>query len=430
MELEEALPPSLCLTCSVAAFEAAEFKTLVQRAQRQWSSMVNLLDHIPDHKYALNSHKILAVVSNNCIKILDRLKPPVEKRRENPILKRPGKLQECQCPNCGNKFQYAVQLNKHLGDSLDLLRACHICAEVMSRSKLIKHVKDEHHLKTYPCKKCPAILTNAKLFTDHNLKAHAKGSIKCVDCSYTFQTTQALNAHQHIHTKRSCPNCDKIFQNQPCYSYHIQKCCKLDLKHKSKQVPVTLLKKENKQVKMGKRGSITHKCICDYCNKTYAAKKFLTAHMQIVHLKNTHKPCVYCSKQYAAAHMSTHLKSHKKASFKCEHCGVVLKSKLGFKQHLRLHSGERPYECNICGEHFSSSSRMSEHKRNKHFKSQIVLKYVCIICSAKFRLPSKLKMHMDKVHKRSGMEERSFKCELCQEMFDSCQSLMNHLRNH
>lgn len=180
---------------------------------------------------------------------------------------------------------------------------------------------------------------------------------------------------------------------------------------------------------MGKRGSTNNKCICDYCNKTFSAKKYVAAHIEIVHTKATHRPCESCGKVFAAAHMSTHMRSHKSHNYECEHCGAILKSKLGFNQHLRLHSGERPYECEQCGETFSASSRRSEHMRNKHFKTQIVLKHLCTLCPAKFRLPSKLRLHIRKVHKAKG-DKPVHECAECHERFASCRSLQNHSKKH
>lgn len=428
MDCEEALPSTICITCSNSVLEASAFRTLVQRSQHQWNSMVLLLQHVPKHEYNQFSDNILAIVSNDFINITDTCTKPFVEKPKEPTVKRFGKIMICQCPMCDKSFQYASLLHKHLKESADMVRACHICAAVMSREKLVKHLKHSHKIKPYDCEKCPALFLNAKPYLEHSLTAHAPGAITCGDCSRSFKNLPAFRAHQSVHSRRSCPNCDKKFQNQMCYTHHVKKCCKLDTKKENLPKIVTLRNKENKEVKMGNRGSTNNKCICDYCNKIFSAKKYVAAHIEIVHTKTTHRPCTYCGKIFAAAHMSTHVQTHTNHKYECEQCGAILKSKLGFYQHMRLHTGERPYRCEHCGQTFAASSRRSYHIQTKHFKSQIVLRHECTLCPAKFKLPSKLRLHIRNVHK--AKDETVHECEECLEKFASYRSLQNHSKKH
>lgn len=465
MEYEEALPSAICQTCFFSAIKAAEFRTLVQRTEHHWTNTVQLLQQVPHHKNSQSSDKSLAIVYNsdinkakeiwtlvqrtehqkyaqrndkilaivyNDINIPDECNKSKDGTSKQPIIKRFGKMLDCQCKTCGKKFQYTLLLYKHLKESADLVRACHICAEVMSRNDLVKHLKDEHSMKPYVCEQCPALFLNVKPYSEHLLKAHAPGTLTCGDCSRSFKSRPAFYAHQGVHSTRSCPNCDKTFQNQSCYTHHVTKCCNLDFKkdqHEPK-LTITLKNKKNKRVKIGKRGSTQLKCVCDYCKKTFCAKKHLVAHIQIVHTKKTHRPCTVCGKIFAAAHMTTHLRSHANYRYECDQCGAILKTRLGITMHLRLHSGERPYKCKHCGESFSSSSRRAEHMRNKHLRSQIVLKHVCALCPARFRLPSKLNLHVRDAHKDEKGDPIWFMCAKCHEKFTKYQSLLIHFRNH
>ncbi|PAV91057.1 hypothetical protein WR25_01265 [Diploscapter pachys] len=51
--------------------------------------------------------------------------------------------------------------------------------------------------------------------------------------------------------------------------------------------------------------------------------------------------------------------------FKCDQCGKAFKFKHHLKEHIRIHSGERPFECAVCHKRFSHSGSYSSHMSSK-----------------------------------------------------------------
>lgn len=444
MQVEGDLPSGLCPSCSVAALSAGAFRTLCQRSAAHWNTTLELLQCLPDPDNVKDNKYIYAILENDQITFVDDTLDVCEEIKTEIVQEEKPKRMKlvknhCQCQDCGKKFTCAQYLHDHLMESTDLKRACFVCASIINRDQLINHLKQAHNRDIYDCKKCPAIFQTLKLYKRHLVKAHASRAHSCGECGRSFQSTAAFNGHLSSHAAKTCPGCDKLFRNHRCYLHHVKRCCNLDRNReeahftKSKVLFEVKNNKTEKKIKVGIRGSADKECICDYCGKTFAGKRFVCAHIQIVHMKNTHRPCPYCGKSFAAAHMTEHIKKHKEIQlFTCELCGIALKTKLGYIQHMRLHTGEKPYTCKYCPETFSASSRRSEHIRKTHMASEaIVLKYTCDFCPARFRLPYRLKKHVSSVHGDKNDDNKlEFECPECHIKFGSCRGLLHHSRKH
>ena len=84
-------------------------------------------------------------------------------------------------------------------------------------------------------------------------------------------------------------------------------------------------------------------------------------------------PCPHtsCQKSYVN---SSILKRHIQAfhndekRFKCDTCGKCLASRQNLKEHIYIHSGEKPYKCPYqgCSATFRQGTHLSAHKKIRH----------------------------------------------------------------
>ncbi|KAM6977851.1 zinc finger E-box-binding homeobox 2 [Aplochiton taeniatus] len=91
--------------------------------------------------------------------------------------------------------------------------------------------------------------------------------------------------------------------------------------------------------------------VCPLCDYSTTYREQMEQHMaQRNHTQDKHP-------------VSDHSMENRK--FKCLQCGKAFKYKHHLKEHLRIHSGEKPYECNNCKKRFSHSGSYSSHLSSK-----------------------------------------------------------------
>ncbi|XP_058487256.1 zinc finger protein 287-like [Solea solea] len=137
--------------------------------------------------------------------------------------------------------------------------------------------------------------------------------------------------------------------------------------------------------------------------------------------------CHVCNFIFTKKNVLTwHLKTHEsksndsKGNFDCHICGKHIPCQSNLQNHMRVHTGERPYSCHFCGKSFKLKGHMTEHIRTHTGEKP----FSCHICGKSFNRGSTLRKHVLAKHK----EERPYKCEDCDELFTERLLMKTHMR--
>uniref|UniRef100_A0A3Q3FUF0 C2H2-type domain-containing protein n=2 Tax=Kryptolebias marmoratus TaxID=37003 RepID=A0A3Q3FUF0_KRYMA len=253
------------------------------------------------------------------------------------------------CDLCGKEFkcrsQLVIHFQMHTGERPHL---CDICGRKFARQYQLKRHK---------------ILLHANL-NDGEERPLVDGTFACGVCGKRLKSEALLTAHAQTHTgdkPHRCNICLRGFQRAACLKQHH---ARVHLRARAGEASHAAARR--------KSAATLSAFPCPICGRVFRFRSLLASHT-LVHSDVRPFSCDFCSRSFRR---HSHLKRHREVvhangarlpeTFVCHICGKDKKCRSQLARHIIIHTGERPYACDLCPARFNRSGNLQQHRRRMH----------------------------------------------------------------
>ncbi|GJQ81245.1 hypothetical protein Trydic_g20464 [Trypoxylus dichotomus] len=238
------------------------------------------------------------------------------------------------CPTCNKMFDdvasHSVTLHHEKGNT------CRFCKKnLSSHSHLLEHLAGHANIRPYKCNVCHKTFASSRHLHVHDQIHLQRKCFACKICNTEFSQVHLLKIHlEKVHNCTTCAGCEQIFTTDGAFRQH--SCRKDDVEDIS-----------------GTFSNVLKQNYCTLCKKNVRSLS--------VHIRNYH--------EYPSNGCAPNLKL-------CTVCGKQFKSNYKLKIHMRIHTGETPYQCSYCDRKMSTRNHLVVHERTHTGEKP----HVCPVC--------------------------------------------------
>ena len=217
-----------------------------------------------------------------------------------------------------------------------------------------------------------------------HLFVHGIGErFKCDKCNKPFSQKCHLRTHQKSHyllSNKKCNQCGKLYKTDRILKIHIQ-----DIhseKHLKCDQCVKMFSTNLRMKRHKKQVHILNSFKCYECKYRTKTMRNLKNHITTVHdgVRDKSANCDLCDFRGKDINLKIHKESvhENKKNWFCKACPYSTYLRSNFQTHMRIHTGEKPFQCKTCHKYFTYHSNANAHCkswRNSYYNKLKKCKY-------------------------------------------------------